>query len=260
MKAIVLAAGVGSRLVTYSKGGPKCLLEIGGKSILERQIETFRKMSIGDIVIVKGYAQERINIKGVRYYINENYAHTNMVYSLFCADKEIKGDVIISYGDILFEDRVLDSILSAQTGEIQVAVDIGWEEYYQQRFEKPYEEAESLILDKDRILDIGRRNAPASDIQAQYIGLIRLSDRGCQAFLNTYKHAKEQYSNRPWKRGRTLEEAYMTDFLQALIDDGVPVYAVAIRHGWLEFDTPSDYELVLSWFASGKLDKFCSLH
>lgn len=260
MKAIILAAGVGRRLAKYSKSKPKCLLEIGGRSILQRQIDTFHRLGIHNIVVVTGYAHDKIDVKGVRYYVNKDYANTNMVYSLFCADNEISGDVIISYGDILFEDDVLRTLLNTPTREVQVVVDILWEEYYQARYERPYAEAESLIMDAEgRILEVGRRHAPLPDIQGQYVGLIKLSNAGCQAFVKMYESAKQQFSNKPWKRGRAFEKAYMTDFLQALIDEGVPVYAVPIKHGWLEFDTSSDYEMVLSGYANGELHRFCSL-
>src|SRR5450755_634768 len=128
MKAIILAAGRGSRFGSYTQDGPKCLLKIGGLSLLERQIETFRRLGIHDIVVVKGFAAEKILIEGVRYYIDEKHRY-NMVYSLFCAEPEIHGDVIISYADIIFEDSVLQSLLNAFSHDITVTVDTRWEDY-----------------------------------------------------------------------------------------------------------------------------------
>lgn len=257
MRAIILAAGEGSRFGKYTKGRPKCLLEIGGVSILERQIRTFQRSGISDIVVVKGFAAEKIRLKGVRYYIVDEYRY-NMVYTLFWAEPEVHGDVIISYADILFEDSVLQTLLKAPPYDIAVVVDTLWEEYYRERFAKPFEKAESLICGADgRILDIGESH-PA-DVQAQYIGLIKLSDNGSKVFRQTYHRAKARYWGKPWQRGRIFQKVYMTDFLQALIDAGNPVYAVPIQHGWLEFDSATDYEKALEWFDQGTLDRFYSL-
>ena len=259
MRAIILAAGEGSRFGKYTKGRPKCLLEIGGMTILERQIRTFRRSGISDIVVVKGFAAEKILFKGVRYYIVDEYRY-NMVYTLFCAEPEIHGDVIISYADILFEDSVLQTLLKAPPYDIAVVVDTLWEEYYRERCAKPFEEAESLICDTDgRILEIGGSHPVPADVQAQYIGLIKLSDNGSKVFQQTYHRAKARYWGKPWQRGRIFQKVYMTDFLQALIDDGIPVHAVPIQHRWLEFDSVSDYEKVLEWLAQGTLDRFCLL-
>jgi choline kinase len=257
MRAIILAAGVGRRLAKYTRNRPKCLLEIGGRSLLEWQIETLRQGGIDDIVVVKGYAAEKVNLKGARYYVNDAFANSNMVLSLFCAESEIEGNVIVSYGDILFQKSTLQTLLRAPAHEVLVAVDTLWKEYYKERSPIALQEAESLICDADgRILEIGRARPDPSDIQAQYIGLIRLSEEGCRIFQETYRRAKSEYWGKEWVRGRVFQQAYMTDFLQALIDHGVPVYSVPVRNGWLEFDTDSDYEKVLAWHAQGTLSRF----
>ena len=259
MRAIILAAGKGNRLGQYARDYPKCLLEVGGISLLERQIATFQRLGVNDIVVVKGFAADKINTAGVRYHVVQEYWH-NMVFSLFCAEAEIDGEVIISYADILFEDSVLGALLDASPAEVLVVADTLWEEYYRERSDKPLEMAESFIYDSDRrILEIGEGHPDPADVQAQYIGLIRLSDNGSMVFRQTYHRAREQYWDKLWIRGRVFQKIYMTDFLQALIDEGVPVYAVLVKHGWLEFDTATDYERVLEWHASGTLDRFCSL-
>ena len=88
MKAIILAAGMGTRLGKYTENLPKCMLEFNGKSLIERQVDTLRKAGITDISIVRGYQPEKITISGVRYYHNPDFSNTNMVETLFCAEKE----------------------------------------------------------------------------------------------------------------------------------------------------------------------------
>ena len=97
MKAIILAAGIGSRLHPITKSKPKCLVELFGKSIIEHQIDIFHKCGINEIVIVRGYLSEMINFDGIKYYDNLNYETTNMVETLFCAQDELNDSVIVSY-------------------------------------------------------------------------------------------------------------------------------------------------------------------
>ena len=84
-KAIILAAGEGKRLKHLTKNCPKCMIRLFGKSLLEHQIETFRKCGIDDITVIKGHRGEMINFSGIKYYDNKHYETTNMVETLFCA-------------------------------------------------------------------------------------------------------------------------------------------------------------------------------
>lgn len=205
MKAIVLAAGRGSRLAPYTSTKPKCMLPIGGYSILERQARTLQRAGISDIAVVKGFGAEHVNLPGLRYYLNDQYETTNMVQSLFYAEDELHGDVIVSYGDILYSDRVLHQLLSSPSNGVAVVGDTRWSEYYQRRFGDPYLEAESFVYDSDgRIVQIGASQPSRSDIQAQYIGLIRFTEAGCEKAREVYHDAKKRYWDREWKRGRTF--------------------------------------------------------
>jgi len=260
MKAIILAAGVGSRFGSYTRGRPKCLLEVGGISLIERQLSILRRCGVTDLVVVRGFAAEEIRLDNVRFYLNKLYDETNMVFSLFCAEPELYGEVLVSYGDILFSSQTLAALLSAPSYDIAVVVDTKWEEYYRERFEDPYSEAESLVFDSEgHILEIGESRPDPSRVMGQYIGLVRLSAEGSEQFRQIYNLGKNVYSGRVWKRGRTFEQAYMTDFLQALIDEGIPVRAVPTEHGWLEFDRVSDHEKVEEWLKEGTLQSFCRL-
>jgi choline kinase len=183
-----------------------------------------------------------------------------MVHSLFCAEDELDGEIIISYADILYERAVLDAMLRAQDQDVSVAADTEWEDYYRERFSRPLEEAESFLWNSDRkILEIGASHPSRENVQAQYIGLIRLSAAATTHIRNFYSAARARYWDREWLRGRIFQKTYMTDFLQGLIDSGVGVYGVPIHHGWLEFDTAHDYEMVLEWRRAGVLSRFCAL-
>ena len=98
MKAVILAAGQGTRLKKYTESLPKGMLMFMGKTILERQIELYRKCGIDRIIVVRGFATDKIGYEGITYYENEDYENTNMVESLMAAKEEFDDDIIVSRG------------------------------------------------------------------------------------------------------------------------------------------------------------------
>ena len=137
MKAIILAAGQGTRLKKYTENLPKGMLSFIGKTIIERQIEMYRKCGIENIIVVRGFAADKIQYEGVTYYINEDYANTNMVESLMAAKSEFNEDIIVSYSDILFEEKMLKAMMKSEA-DFAVAVDDDWMAYWEKRYGKVY--------------------------------------------------------------------------------------------------------------------------
>lgn len=259
MKAILLAAGRGSRLGEYTRDRPKCLLPVGGVSLLDRLVASFLRMNIDDIVVVRGYRGDRVEVPGARHYSDPAHCH-NMVYSLFCAEPELDGEVIIAFTDILVEERVLNALLTAPPVDVAVVCDTEWRSYYEQRYSDPYGAAESLVCrDDGRILEIGNRSPSPDRVQGQAIGLIRLSSEGTKILRDVYAKAKEEYSGKVWRRGLLFENADISDLLQEIIEFGADVYAVPIAKGWLEIDSCEDYEQVLAWYDAHTIDRFCRL-
>lgn len=253
MKAIILAAGKGTRLWKYTKDLPKCMLNFNGKTLIEKQVETFRLNGIRDIVIVRGFMAEKINIPNVKYYFNPDYESTNMVHSLFCAEKELDGDVIVAYADILYESRVLNKLINKKS-EIAVTVDINWEKYWALRYGNTSTDTESLVLNsKGNILELGEANPPKEKIDGRYVGLIKFSSKSIEKTKKIYKELKSKFWNKPWPSDKLFQKAYMTDLLSYLIKSGIKVDALKIRNGWLEFDTNEDYEKAIELDKKNKL-------
>ena len=132
MKAIILAAGIGSRMKRYTASLPKGMLNINEKTIIERQIQTLYSTGINNIVIVTGYKSEMINYKGVKYYHNNNYQKTNMIESLMYAESEFDQDIIVTYADLIYtKDLIRKLIESPHT--VAVCVDPDWKNYWYHR-------------------------------------------------------------------------------------------------------------------------------
>ena len=261
MKAIILAAGTGSRLSKYTKNLPKCLLEFKGLSLLERGVKTLRECGIGDISVVKGYMTDKIQIPKVKYYINPDYLETNMVETLFCAEKEIEGDLLVVYADIIYEKKVIKKILDSKF-DIGVTVDDDYWPYWQARLKKPEDDIESLVIDsEDKIIDLGREGCSRSEAKVRYVGLIKFSRRGAETLKKVYHKNRKKYFNDPgpWMRSKSFRKAHMTCMLQALINEGYRVDPIHISHGWTEFDTNEDYEKAIFWDKKKILKKFINL-
>lgn len=254
MKAIILAAGQGTRLKKYTENLPKGMLLFQGKTIIERQIEMYRSCGINDIAIVRGYAAEKITYKGIRYYDNEKYADTNMVESLMAAREEFNDDVIVSYSDILFEKFILEQMIKSEA-DFACAVDDNWKEYWKKRYGRIDFDTESLSIDEDdHIIEIGLESPPLESISARYIGVLKFSRNGLEFVAKTMDKAYREFENMPWQQsGKTVKKAYMTDLLNAVIEAGKPVKAIHFNNGWIEFDTNEDYENAIQWCESDEL-------
>ena len=240
MKAIILAAGRGSRLHPYTESAPKCLTEIAGRSLIDRQIATLRHAGVTDIIIATGYLADQLELPGTQQVHNPDWATTNMVETLFVADADFGDDLIVTYSDIVYEPRVIEALLQSDR-DVSVIVDRQWHQYWEARFDDPLSDAESLKLNADlEILDIGNKVDDINEIEAQYIGLMRFQGNGVAQLRN----ARQRFftEHRSWMDNRPVQKAYMTDLLSELILMGHTVHAVPVDNGWLEFDTVDDYE------------------
>jgi len=262
LKAIILAAGEGRRLRPLTDNKPKCMVELFGKNLLDWKVNLLKKYGISDIIVITGYMSEKINLKQVRFYKNNLFETTNMVETLFCAREEFDDSLLIIYGDIIFEEKILEKILKSED-EISVVIDQNWKEYWKIRFNNPLDDAESLSLDKDGFIqNIGQKVNDIDDISGQYIGLIKFSKNSIQKILMFYDKMKEESKNgkNPLNENLSFEKSYMTDFLQAMINSGFKIKGIPVKNGWLELDSINDYETYQKLFNSGQIQKFFNLN
>lgn len=122
MKAVILAAGVASRLRPLTENTPKCLLKVGDKLILERTMDNLIKNGISEVIVVTGFLREKIenylldNYPKINFtfIFNEKYDSTNNIYSLWLAKKNILGyNMLLLDSDIIFDSRILGQLLSS---------------------------------------------------------------------------------------------------------------------------------------------------
>jgi len=241
MKAIIVAAGPSSRLMPTTNDKPKCMLQIGDKTIMQRQLEVVRQCGMDDIVVVRGYKKEMINYPGIRYYENTDYESNNILRSLFYAENEMGDGFIFSYSDIIFEQGILEKLLQSGA-DISLVVDVDWISHYKGRLLHPVEEAELVEVGDGKITQIGKKICSANRAHGEFIGLARFSKTGAEILRSSYGRVSNQYHSRPFQQAASLEKAYLTDMIQELIDQGYEINNVDIRGGWIEIDTPEDLE------------------
>jgi len=247
-KALIIAAGLGSRLKEHTENLPKCMLDLGGKTLLQRQLDSYKKNGIKDINLIRGYKKEKINYKGIRYFENTDYKNNNILNSIFYAEDIISENIIISYSDILFDPSVVGRTLNSDH-DISVVVDIDWRGYYVGRKDHPISEAENVIFNSNNEVEkIGKINTGKEEVHGEFIGMIKLSNRGTEIFKEHFHRLKKIYWNKPFQRAEIFQKAYLTDFIQELVDIGIKVHCVIIESGWKEIDTVEDYKKAIEGF------------
>ncbi len=239
MKAIILAAGKGSRLMPLTKDKPKCMVEYKGKQIIDYILKSIRENGINDVVVVKGYKAEKLQKENIKYYINERFAVSNMVYTLFCAENEFTDDIIISYADIVYKKNTLEVLLKDDSS-MAVVIDKNWRAFWERRMPDPLTDAETLKLDKENyIIELGKKPISYKDVEGQYIGLLKIKNHILPQIIDYY-HSLDRKASYD---GKSFDNMYMTTFIQLIIDNVLPVKAVFIEGGWIEIDEKLDLQV-----------------
>jgi len=244
LKAIILAAGRGSRLGKITANIPKGMIKVFGKTLIERQIEVYRNNGISDITIVTGYKSKIINFSGITCIKNQNFAVTNINESFFCAREKLLDSIIASYTDIIFEKNIIQQMLKF-SGDIGVAVNLNWKKNYEGRTLHPPSEAENVLIENGKIIRIQKnisKQLPTQQI-GEFLGIMTLSKNGVKILLEEYLKLKENHHGK-FHTSNSLEEAYLTDMLQELINLGYEVSPIIVDGKWHEIDTPQDLERV----------------
>lgn len=244
-KCLIVAAGLGSRLKGYTENIPKCMLDFGGKTLLQRQLLSYKKNGIEDISLIRGYKKNKINYKGIKYFDNNDYKNNNILNSIFYGEDVINGNIIISYSDILFEPFVIKRTMESEH-DISVVVDVDWRDYYLDRKEHPLSEAENVIFNSNNeVIKIGKIASEKEEVHGEFIGIIKLNHRGCEIFKQNFHRIKKLFWNKSFQRAKLFQKAYLTDMIQELVDIGIKVHCVIIERGWKEIDTVEDYRKAL---------------
>ncbi len=245
MRAVILAAGRGSRMGHLGDERPKCLLEVAGRKLIERQIAALRRAGIDEIGVVRGYKAQMIDFPGLRYFANERWAETNMVTSLAAAAPWLcSAPVVVSYADIFYRSELVAG-LAAAPGELVISYDRAWRRLWVRRFADPLSDAETFRIDAvGQLLEIGGKTTRLEDIEGQYMGLLKFTPTAwsvVEALLGSLD-------------APTGDRLDMTGLLRRLLDDKkVSIGTFGTNGQWGEIDNPLDVALYEAMVREGEL-------
>lgn len=229
MQLIILSAGKGSRLPSKFRNKPKCLVELNSKPLLlynKNFFKLFKKK-----IIVSGYRKlylKKLSKKlGFVNIVNKRYATTNMVYSLFLTKKKVNSDVVIVYGDIIFDPNVYKLL---KKSENLIPVNINWLNNWKKRMSAKniFNDAENLIVKDGKLNEIGTKIDKKKIPKYQFMGIIKIKKKSfdnCHKFFQKLKNKKID----------------MTTFLNLCIKNRImTLKAKKYSSFWYEVDTASD--------------------
>jgi len=228
MRGIILAAGKGGRLNGTAAERPKCLVDVGGISLVERQVRVLRASGIDDIVIVTGCQADRVRRAcghRVTYVENTRYAETNSLYSLWLARPLLFEGFVVLNCDVLFHPVLMQDLLTARHG---AALLLGYREADQPAFG---DEEMKVKVRQGRVVAMSKQMDPA-EADGENLGIVKFDSRGAAALVEIMDRIVATGSLRDWAP-RAFDEFARTRPLHAVGTRGLP---------WIEIDFPEDYQ------------------
>jgi L-glutamine-phosphate cytidylyltransferase len=229
MKAVILAAGQGTRIRSVHGEHPKCLIEVDNTTILDHQLNALSMAGIDDVAIVVGYEKEQIinhimrrkvsRIQRIHFIENPAFAITNNIYSLWLALEWVRGDsFIVLNADVIFDADILD-LAVRPNAPISMIVDPLWRD-----------ETMKVIIHGERVMQMSKKIS-REQFSGTYIGIT--------IFWNEIQARFFHKMSTVISAGRVNE--FFNVAVQELVDEGVHVgYTSTDGQAWAEIDDPTD--------------------
>ena len=234
MRAIILAAGRGSRLGSITKNSHKSLLKFKNSNLLENVIKNFKKNNINNISIVTGYNHKKFKKYNFQKFHNNQWYKTNMVYSLMMADSWLsKYTCIISYSDIYYNSKAIKLLKKAKNNFV-ILNNKNWLSNWKSRYKNPLMDAESFKVDKKKnLIEIGRREKKIKNIKGQYMGLIKITPKIWKLIKQKFPMIKKK------------NKISITQLLDNLIKLKFKISTAEYNNEWYEIDNKVDLNFFL---------------
>ncbi|CAE6938143.1 phosphocholine cytidylyltransferase family protein [Ectopseudomonas khazarica] len=232
-RAIILAAGRGSRMGDLTDHQPKCFAHLHGRRLLDWQLAALRGAGIERLALVRGYRSECFD-EPLTYFENPRWQQSNMVRTLLAADTWLMAEeCIVSYSDIFYSAATV-AALNRTEADLAIAYDPHWHTLWAQRFADPLADAESFRLDASGCLaTIGERCQSVSEIEGQYMGLLKFTPAGWAQV----RELLQQYDD------AAVDRLDMTSLLRLLLQAGMRIAVSPVQGPWGEVDAATDLAL-----------------
>lgn len=222
MKAIILAAGYGSRMYPLVQDRPKCLLIIKGQTLLARQLRILRSYGIEDVAVVTGFHRERIvELYGeevsIRY--NPHYEITGSIFSLWVVRNLLTDDVVVTNADVIFTEELIKALLADDNPYCLVIDNRALDA-----------EAQKVKTTGNIIVGVGK-SIPVEEAYGEAIGIAKIKKEGVEVFKEAMFECVKRDSNANWPV-----------IFQNVAEKKHRVNFILINSPWIEVDTKEDYE------------------
>ncbi len=263
-KTRVLIPAAGRDKFSEECGMPKALMDINGKTILERQVKALNNVGLDKITVIKGYKQELFEMENIDYCVNQDFEVGHVLTSLFSAEKYMNSPCLVIYSDILFQESIIRDLLKAteddSDADIILVADSSFE-YHKARHERESD----LIRSKSKIKDdirkviykldeevafIGKKVDKAL-AEYEFVGIAYFSQKGIETLKQMYDDSQKKYGLERFHEADSFNKASLTDILQEIIYRGYKVKLLKVHKGWMEIENNEDLELAKQVFQNG---------
>jgi phosphoenolpyruvate phosphomutase len=256
IKVIIPAAGAPhnqASLEALLQDRPLAMLDISGKSLLQRNVETLNKSKLYDISVIRGYKKDAVDVEGITCLDNPKYQTEHILSSIMCAEDNMDCKTMIIYSDILFESWVIERLKSLNSDFVSV-VDTTFKKSLNRNKKldlvittQPLPSGDRMLT-YDHLYEVAKigEKIPEETASAEFIGIAMFSEKGIAVFKEEYHKALDDYKNKPFFEAENISKASFEDMLQHLINCRHKVEALQVNSGWMELHTFDNYKYACS--------------
>jgi choline kinase len=248
MKAIIIGAGRGRRLMPTTADTPKCYAEVHGRRLLDWSLEAFTIAGVRDICFIGGYQIAKVQKDYPQFTFRHNvdWENNNILVSLLHAEDLMDEGFICCYSDTLFTNEVVRGTLT-NPGDIVLSVDTNWLARYEHRTQHPPDDAEKVVASNGRVTRI-HRGIASNDAYGEYTGIAKFTPDGAAQLREHYHRARLNNSGKPYREAAVFEKAYLIHLLQDMIERDVKMAHADSAGSYMEVDTQQDFELARKYW------------
>jgi len=243
MKAIIIGAGRGRRLMPTTADTPKCYAEVHGRRLLDWALAAFAAAEIKEICFIGGYQIAKVqgDYPQFTFRHNADWENNNILASLMHAEDLMAEGFICCYSDTLFTGQVVRGAL-ANPADVVLSVDTNWLARYEHRTQHPPDDAEKVIVQNGRVTRI-HRGIASPDAHGEFTGLAKFTAAGAAQLRDHYHRARGKNAGKPYREAAVFEKAYLIHLLQEMIEQNVKMAHADTPGHYMEVDTQQDFEL-----------------
>lgn len=248
MRAIIIGAGRGRRLMPTTADTPKCFAEVNGRRLLDWAVAAFAGAGVTDICFIGGYQIEKVQRDYPHFSFRHNtgWERNNILLSLMHAEDLMAEGFVCCYSDILFTSDVVERVLRHPANTV-LSVDTRWLERYQHRTQHPPDDAEKVTVRNACVTRVHRAILP-HEAHGEYTGIAKFTAAGAAGLREHFHRARQKFAAKPFREAALFEKAYLIHLFQEMIEAGVKMAHADTPGNYMEVDTQEDFELARKYW------------